>query len=720
MINIKLSHRAPGRGLLVKLLVCAGMLLPASYMWAATITGIDFNSMPGDTVEVRLDFDGTPPDVKGYSIDRPARIALDLPSTKSALDQKKYTLDFQNTDSVVVLEAADRTRVIVNLVQIAPYETRVEGNSLYLTLGSGASGDFIKQGDSSVNAAVTESSESDGQITNLDFRRGEEGEGLLQITLSDPQVAVDVFKQGRYINLRFENVSMAEELQRNYDVMDFATPIGSFTAQYANGVSELKIEPVGEYEYLAYQTDDLYVVSVRPLTEVELEEKKRKFPYTGEKLSLNFQNIEVRSVLQLIADFTDLNLVASDSVKGKITLRLEEVPWDQALDLVLKTRGLDKRQIGNVLMVAPAAEIAARERREVETNKQLEQLAPLQTEFIRVRYADAKEIFRLFDKGGRSGRNNNNNGGSRGDSASTGSILSPRGSVIVDDRTNSLLVTETAARLEEFRRLISLIDVPVKQVMIEARIVSASSDFSRELGIKWGGASWSNKTVASGSIDSNSNIIDDLLGGDRPALDYPDALVVDLGVAGSQASALAVTYLSSDIEISAELSALESNGAGEIVSQPKLITGDKQKATIKSGQQVPYLQSSSSGRTTVSFKDAVLQLDVTPNITPDDRIIMDLKINQDFISDLIAGEFNSQIPIIDTTELVTQVLVDNGQTIVLGGIFEITDFDEVVKTPFLGDIPYLGRLFKRTTKKKEKSETLIFITPRILSDDLLD
>lgn len=683
--------------------------LPMQNGLAAAINGIDFNALPGDKVEIRLDFDEAPPLPKGYTIEQPARIALDLPGVSSDLDQKKHTLDFGNAQSVVVVEASGRTRVIVNLVEMAEYDTRVAGNSLYVTVGSDEGRDYLKSTNSSLDQQFSHS-DQEKEITSVDFQRGEGGEGKLLLTLSDPAVDVDVSKEGRYINLVFNGVGMPENLRRRYDVVDFATPVKTVTADYRNGVSSVRLEPTGEYDYLAYQMDETYVVSVRELGEEEIEARNREFMYTGEKLSLNFQDIEVRAVLQLIADFTELNLVASDTVKGKITLRLQNVPWDQALDLVLKTKGLDKRQVGNVLMVAPAAEIAARERQEIETNKQLEELAPLQTEYIRILYANAADMFSLFQS---------SDGGTGSDSA--GSMLSSRGQVIVDERTNSLLITETAQKLEEVRRLIRLIDIPVRQVLIESRIVVANSDFSRQLGIKWGGAVKSNSSdgepatsLATGSLSSN------VIARNEGILAFPDALVVDLGVQQAGATSFAMDYVSDNIDITAELSAIESTGQGEVISQPKVITGDKQQATIKSGQQVPYLESSSSGRTTVKFKDAVLKLDVTPNITPDDRIIMDLVINQDEVGGFINGEFNSQIPIIDTTELVTQVLVDNGETIVLGGVFQMQDLTQVTKTPYLGDIPYLGRLFRRTTDTKEKTETLIFITPRILSDNLLD
>jgi type IV pilus assembly protein PilQ len=681
--------------------VFLGLLLSFQAVQAATIQAIDFNSLPGGLLEIRLDMDAAPPEPKGYTIDKPARIALDLPNVKSALAKKKHTVDFGSADSVMVLEGGDRTRVIINLATLTSYSTRIEQNSLYVLVGGSGKQDFLKRGESKL-ASQFGTDDNVDSILGLDFKRGEEGEGKLLIKLSSANVAADISKEGRFITIKLPDVGMGEELRRNYDVVDFATPVTMFSADYLSGSSIIKIEPVGDFDYLAYQADDVYVVSVRPLSAQDIENKKKEFLFSGERLSLNFQSIEVRSVLQLIADFTDLNLVASDSVGGNITLRLENVPWDQALDLVLSTKGLDKRQIGNVLMIAPAEEIAARERQEIESSKQLGEILPLQTEHIKVLYAEATDLVGLLQGGDENG------------------LISERGSVLVDTRTNALIITETAKSLEEIRRVIKLVDIPVRQVLIEARIVIANSDFSRDLGIRWGGLDLdlgSSTRAIAGNLESATSAITNGL---VSAADVPGSLAVDLGVSGGGASRLALGYQSSDISLAAELSALESNGQGEVVSQPKIITGDKQKATIKSGQQIPYLESSASGGTTVSFEEAVLKLEVTPNITPDDRILMDLVINQDSLGEFINGEFNSQIPIIDTTELITQVLVKNGETIVLGGVFQVSDVTATTKTPFLGDIPYLGRLFKRTTESKDKIETLIFITPRILSDDLLE
>ena len=701
-------------------------LLPAALALAqgVSMTDIGFNALPGGKFEIRMKFDGTPPAPQGYTIDKPARIALDLPGVSSKLAQKKHTLAFDNAQSVVVVESGGRTRVIVNLVDVAPYQSSIQGDELVVAVGSGGVQDYLKETTHPAISSAAQEPASGHGITDFNFRRGENGEGRIELSLSDPGADVDVRLEGNTINVGFFETGVPETLRRRYDVIDFATPVQSVDVNQSGSQARIAIKVAGEYDYLAYQADNTYVVAVKPLTKQEVERKKRDFEFTGEKLSLNFQDIEVRAVLQLIADFTDLNLVASDTVSGRITLRLQNVPWDQALSLILKTKGLDKRQTGNVLMVAPAAEIAERERQELETNRQLEELAPLQTEFIQIKYADAKEIFKLFGRGG--GGQNVATGSSQqgGPGASSGSreasILSARGAVIVDERTNSLMVTETADKLEELRRLIKSIDIPVRQVMIEARIVIASTDFSRQLGIQWGGAAVlgenDNWTVAGGR-----DALDGIGGTNGPDdATFPESLAVDLGATGAGTSSIAVGFTNKDVLLQAELSALEASGRGEIVSQPKVITGDKQKATISQGTEIPYQKASASGETTVEFKDAVLKLDVTPHITPDDRVMMRLAINQDSVGEFITGEFGSQIPTIDTTALDTQVLVENGQTVVLGGVFKTEEIISQTKTPVLGDIPYLGRLFRKDSTESSKNETLIFITPKIIGDRLLN
>ncbi len=676
---------------------------------SVAVQDISFNSKPGSKFEIRLEFDGTPPEPKSYTIEKPARIALDLPDTSSALDRKKFALPYGNATGVVVLESGDRTRMIVNLVKLVPYYTRVEGNTLLIEVGNEGADEYLKpiSDPFEVQTEVVQPTEVRASIEELEFQRSADGEGRLMLTLNNPKVDVNVYSEADKIKVEFLDTTAKEDLLRRYDVTDFATPVSSVEMSSDERGVTLAMQASGDYDYLAYQADEQYVVSVKPLTERELEARKSEFNYVGDRLSLNFQDIEVRAVLQLIADFTELNLVASDTVTGRITLRLQNVPWDQALELVLKTKGLDKRQVGNVLMVAPAAEIAERERQEIEANRQIAELAPLQTEFIRIRYASASQVVTLLSAGSEEG----------------GAMVSGRGSVIVDERTNSLIVTDTASKLGEIRNLIDRVDIPIRQVMIEARIVIAQSDASRSLGIQWGGAyldvSGNDVFSASGDLDNVVDINSDVTQGNTPEVTFPGALLVDLGIAGASGS-FAVGYASDDLFLAAELSALEAAGNGEVVSQPKVITGDKQRATIKSGTEVPYQESSANGETTVSFKEAVLALNVTPNITPDDRILLDLVINQDSVGELVPSGTGGAIPSIDTTELTTQVLVGNGETVVLGGVFRTEDIYSVSKVPFFGDIPYLGTLFKSTNTSSTKTETLIFITPRILAETLLD
>ena len=674
----------------------------------SVIEDIAFTAQPGARLEVRLTFNEAPSaDIDSYTIEDPARIVLDFSDTRSGLDQKRFNLSQANATSVMVLESGDRTRLIVNLVDLVPFESSVSGRELTLRIGEDGSRvmaaapatDILRTDANRVERVVSE-------ITDLAFQRSPEGEGLLILTLTNPAVEASIFSEGGDITLEFLNTNARESLIRRFDVTDFATPVQGVEVSTTERGTRLKLRADGLYDYLAYQTGNEYILAVAAMSEEQKRERLNEFDYVGDRISLNFQSIEVRAVLQLIADFTELNLVASDSVTGSITLRLQNVPWDQALDLVLKTRGLDSRKIGNVLMVAPAQEIAERERQEIEANKQLAELAPLQSEFIRIRYAKAVDVVQLFEAGSEEG----------------GSLISERGSVVVDERTNSIVVTDTAAKLSEIRDLIEKVDIPIRQVMIEARIVIASSNIDEQLGIRWGGGylnvDGDKFTSIAGDSASVTDLNRQLIGGSSPVA-LPSAPFVDLGVADATSS-FAVGFTSTDLFLTAELSALEASGEGEVVSQPKVITGDKQKASIKSGTEIPYQEGAASGATTTAFKEAVLKLDVTPNITPDDRILLDLVVNQDSVGDLVPSGNGGLIPTIDTTELTTQVLVGNGETVVLGGVFKNEELVKVEKVPLLGDIPYLGNLFKSTANTQQKTETLIFITPRILSEALVN
>ncbi len=688
--------------------------LLAGYLWSVTaladpvvIEDIAFTAQPGAGLEVQLTFSEPPSaDIESYTIEDPARIVLDFPDTRSGLDQKRYALSQANATSVMVLESGDRTRMIVNLVDLVPFESAVAGRQLTLRVGlddgqfasAAPATDILRTDANRVERVVSE-------ITDLAFQRSPDGEGLLILSLTNPAVDASIFSEGGDITLQFMNTNVRESLIRRFDVTDFATPVQGIDVSTTERGTRLKLRAEGLYDYLAYQTGDEYILAVAALSEEEKRERLNEFDYVGDRISLNFQNIEVRAVLQLIADFTELNLVASDSVTGSITLRLQNVPWDQALDLVLKTQGLDSRQIGNVLMVAPAQEIAERERQEIEANKQLAELAPLQSEFIRIRYAKAVDVVTLFEAGSEEG----------------GSLISERGSVVVDERTNSIVVTDTAAKLAEIRDLIEKVDIPIRQVMIEARIVVANSNIGEQLGIRWGGGylnvNGDKFTSIGGDTASVTSLNNQLIDGGR--VNMPSAPFVDLGVAEAT-SGFAVGFTSTDLFLTAELSALEASGQGEVVSQPKVITGDKQKAVIKSGREIPYQEGAASGATTTAFKEAVLKLDVTPNITPDDRVLLDLVVNQDSVGDLVPSGNGGLIPTIETTELTTQVLVGNGETVVLGGVFKNEELVKVEKVPLLGDIPYLGNLFKSTANSQIKQETLIFITPRILSEALVN
>jgi len=662
------------------------VLLPALSAFAApvTMTDIGFNALPGGKFEIRMKFDGAPPSPHSYTIDKPARIALDLPGVSSALAQKKHTLAFDNAQSVVVVESGGRTRVIVNLVEVAPYQATVEGNELVVSVGSGATGQYLTEGGGSIGTTVGTAAAHAGVhsgIKDFNFRRGANGEGRVELQLADPHADVDVRLEGNMIKVAFFDTTVPAELQRRYDVVDFATPVEMVDVSQAGSQASVGIKVTGEYDYLAYQADTEFTLSVKPLTAQEqADEQKKKFAYTGEKLSLNFQDIEVRAVLQLIADFTNLNLVASDTVTGRITLRLKNVPWDQALDLVLKTKGLDKRLVGNVLTVAPAAEIAAREKLELETNKQVNELAPLHTDFIEVRYAKAADLLAML-----TGKN---------------SILSTRGTASIDKRTNLLIVQDTDQVLAEVRSLLKRLDVPVRQVLIEARIVKARANVSKDLGIQWGGRYGDNdgNNMVIGGSGVRAGVPGPVTGGD----------VVNLGVTKTGTTTLNLGFVNNSNILNLSLTAIEENGDSQTLAQPKVLTADKQMAKIEQGTEIPYQEATSSGATSTSFKPAVLALEVTPQITPDNRIIMDLQVNQD-----VPGAVTNGIPSIDTTRIKTQVLVDNGQTVVLGGIYTQDDTFTETKTPLLGDVPYVGSLFKRTSKGKIKSELLIFITPRL-------
>ncbi|MDG1079572.1 MAG: type IV pilus secretin PilQ [Porticoccaceae bacterium] len=739
-------------------------LLPGLAGAATQVTDIEFASLQGDQFEIRLQFSEQPPQANAYEIGNPARLVVDFPGVESSLPQKKYALGFENANEAVIISDGSRTRLIVNLNQSIPFEIDSENNSVTVRAGAGTkstlsaqSNSLSEDGSQLVRAPVSSAQISSatniadaGQfkrnalaVTDVDFRRSEDGSGSIVIGLSQPSVNVDINRSNHQIQLSFYQTELPDQFDRRLDVLDFATPVKTIDSKQVGTTTTVTIDASGQYDYLAYQADGQYVVNIKPLTDAEVEEQSRKFAFNGERLTLDFQDIEVRSVLQIIAEFTSLNLVASDTVTGNITLWLDDVPWDQALEIILKAKGLDKRQEGNVLMVAPAAEIAEQERLQVEANKQLQELAPLETTFVRIKYADAAEIFELFTAS-RGDEGQSSSGGREGNATTT--ILSERGSAIVDERTNTIILTDTEDKINAFKRLIDEIDVPIKQVLIEARIVIANTDFKKELGVTWGlagiekltggtiGSPFGDKTLGfsgrrsgltpgAGVKETFTYSADEIETDDDGITTYTrnydiglgDSLAVDLGVDNPTGS-FSLGYLTDNFLIDLELSALESDGFGEIVSQPKVLTGDKQQAVIKSGTEIAYQKATSSGATSIEFKEAVLQLEVTPQITPDNRIIMDLLVSQNSVGAFTpTGE-----PSIDITQIETQALVGNGQTLVLGGIFQTEEVNGTDKVPLLGDLPFLGKLFRNDLRNIEKREILIFITPKIIDDNLLD
>jgi type IV pilus assembly protein PilQ len=688
------------------------LFLMFSLLWASgasaasnTLKDIKFSTMPGDKVQITLSLTGPASAPQSFTTDKPARISLDFDDTASELTQKSYNIGIGKAKSVAAIAADSKTRVVINLVKTTAYQTKVQGNDVIITLDSGNSGPESSAGNTySSESSAPASADGGLQITDIDFRRGDGGEGRIIVSLTDPSAIVDIKQQSGSVVLDFVDTALPENLQRRLDVTDFSTPVKFIDTTPSGDGTKMIITPVGDYEHLAYQANDQFVVEFKPVTKEEKEaDKKKRFQYTGERLSLNFQDIEVRAVLQLLADFTDLNMVTSDSVGGNLTLRLKNVPWDQALDIILKAKGLAMRQTGNVILVAPTEEIAAREKLELEASVQIEELAPLRSEFMQINYAKASDLAELI----KSQENN---------------LLSDRGSVTIDERTNTLLVQDIDSRLLDVQRLVDRLDVEVRQVLIEARIVNASVDFSKELGVRFGAATASTDVEGgrtlivgggkTGVLDSSS-----ISGGPfiSEAGSTNENLLVDLAAAsdGNGAIQFVLGKIGSHI-LELELSAAQQDKLVEDIGSPKVVTLDKHEALVANGFEIPFQEASSSGATTTSFKKAELSLKVTPSITPDDRVIMDLTVQNDAPVD--AGANNGAA--LSTQEVTTSVLVDNGETIVLGGVYVLNNQDTVDAVPFFSDIPYVGFLFKRTKETNTKKELLIFITPKILKSTL--
>ncbi|SIR65218.1 type IV pilus assembly protein PilQ [Pseudomonas sp. B10] len=670
--------------------------LVSPMVMAASLKALDVAALPGDRVELKLSFDGPPPQPKGYTTESPARIALDLPGVTSQLANRNLDLGSGNARTATVAEAKDRTRLIVSLTQLAPYSTRVEGNNLFVVVGQGASATAPRPAATAATAAAAPArpaAQRSRAIRGVDFQRGTEGEGNVVIDLSDPTIAPDIQEHDGKIILSFARTQLPEKLRVRLDVKDFATPVQFVNAALTGDRTVISVEPSGTFDYSTFQTENKLTVSVRPMSIDDLQKRNAdRQAYVGDKLSLNFQDIDVRSVLQLIADFTNLNLVASDTVQGGITLRLQNVPWDQALDLVLKTKGLDKRKIGNVLLVAPADEIAARERQELESQKQIAELAPLRRELLQVNYAKAADIAKLFQS-----------------VTSAEAKVDERGSITVDERTNNIIAYQTQDRLDELRRIVAQLDIPVRQVMIEARIVEANVDYDKSLGVRWGGSVQNKGNWNASGVNGSSSTIG------TPGSTGTNSPFVDMGTVNNT-SGIGIAFITDNVLLDLELTAMEKTGNGEIVSQPKVVTSDKETAKILKGTEIPYQEASSSGATSVSFKEASLSLEVTPQITPDNRIIMEVKVTKDEPDYLNKVQ---DVPPIKKNEVNAKVLVNDGETIVIGGVFSNTQSKVVDKVPFLGDVPYLGRLFRRDVVSEKKSELLVFLTPRIMNNQAI-
>ena len=712
-----------GHRTLVKLAVLAQAALllfsgAVSAQEGNRLQDIQVQSLPGQRVELKLIMSDTAPEPLAFTIENPARIALDLPDTALGLTSRRRDVNLGPLDTILTAEANGRTRVVLNLGSMVEYKTVRSGNTVTITLGdsddySAGSTQFASASSSDSRSYAAPGSRA---IASVDFRRTRDGGGRVIVNLTDPSTPVDIRQEGGRVVAVFKDTSLPAELMRRLDVMDFATPVTTVDTLRTNQDTRIVISADGKYEQLAYQSDNEFTIEINPAPETSDAESSlfsEEKEYEGQRLTLNFQDIETRAVLQLLAETSGKNIVVSDTVQGNVTLRLRNVPWDQALDIVMTTKGLDMRQNGNVIMVAPAEEIAARETADLEAQLAISELEPVYSEFLQVNYAKASDLASLIEGG---------SGGS--------SMLSERGSLGVDDRTNTLLVQDTAERLQDIRRMVRTLDVPIKQVLIESRIVVVNDDFSRDLGIRLGVTAFNESntglTTISGSgagtdtmIGSALDNLADPLNGTVFPIELPtlnNRYNVNVPIADA-AGRFSLAILENDYLVDLELTALEAEGRGEIVSTPRVITANQSEATIKQGVEIPYQQSASSGATTIQFKEAVLELVVTPQITPDNNIILDLRVSKDNVGKIIStGGIGGTVPSIDTRSVETQVLVADGQTVVLGGIYETERRETVKKVPVLGDIPFVGALFRSKQRIENKAELLIFVTPRILEE----
>ncbi|WP_171263093.1 type IV pilus secretin PilQ family protein [Acinetobacter terrae] len=677
-----------------------------------SITNIVPMQVAGQGTEIRVMFNGLPPQPQAYQLEQPSRLILDFDKAQQNLKQNSIAVATKEASSVDVSSDAQRSRLTVNLADAGAFTTRVEGNTFILKINSAAGNAFAPQ------QVAAQSQRSTQGISNIGFQRGGQGEGQVVIDLLGTNTQVDVQQQGSKVVVRTLGSKVPAHLARRLNVNDFATPVSTIDANNNGGNGVITIQTAGSYEYMAYQADNKLTISLKRPEDKNPLKPKAANSYTGKKISLDFQDIEVRRVLQLLADFTEINMVTADTVQGNITLRLKDVPWDQALDIILKTKNLDKRRNGNVIWIAPVSELIKAEEEQAKAIEQSVKLAPIQTEYMQLSYAKVADIEKLITQ---TKSSNNSNSGNSGNNNSSESLLSSRGTISADARTNTLIINDTAQNIDKVRKMVDLLDIPVKQVMVEARIVRASTEFSKEMGVKWG--------ILSQGINQNNDL---LVGGSDTTLwdlktpsddgkytiQRPQNLNVDLGVTSQGASRIAFGLISlSDFMLDLELSALQADGYGEVISTPKVLTADKQMAKVSSGTQIPYQSSEGGGANAVStteFIDAVLSLDVTPSITPDGKVQMLLNITSDTPGNPTpTGQLT-----INKNQINTNVLVDNGETVVLGGIFEQETRNAQTKVPFLGDLPYVGRLFRKDIKSDNKRELLIFVTPRIVNDSV--
>jgi type IV pilus assembly protein PilQ len=702
-------------------------LLIAGATWASaamaattTLKNISYDALPGGSVELHMDFgDGPVPQPKIFTTGNPPRIAVDFADTDNAA-ARHLDIGKGSTSGVSAVSAGGRTRVVVELMRESSYRSRVEGNSLVLTVNNGSADQSVTTASTIDPTKALPSSSAGPAISNIDFRRGPNGEGRVLINFSGSGANAEMTRKGDKVLVTIDHANLPANLAQRLDTLDFATPVQSIVTRAGNGGgARMEIAVKGDVETSAYQTAEQYVVEVAPkkadaTKDAKLARLGQEPSYNGKRVTFNFQDIPVRSALQLIADISGLNLVASDSVGGSVTLRLVNVPWDQALDVILRAKSLDKRRNGNVVWVAPQAELAKYEQDVADAKLKAQDTAELVTDYVPISYGKAADIATLLTSGSKQG-----GGGSGGANQQRG-FLSPRGSVSFDTRTNTLLLNDTPEKIRQLRELIAVLDKPVQQVLIESRIVVASDDFTRELGAKFGVNGRVNNTEFQNAATATPALTAGIGGGNVTS----GGLNVNLP-ASPAAGTFGLAILGANYAIDLELSAAQTEGRGEVISSPRVITANQQEAVIRQGQEIGYVtfqnsagSGAGSGTATVQFKDAVLELKVTPTITADNRVYLMINVKKDALAGYVDAPGSGKIPTIDTREINTSVLVDNGQTVVLGGIYEINKSNTMTKVPGLGDIPGIGILFRKTSRTNTKAELLIFVTPRILSDTL--